>query len=84
MIDSNKIGKFSIEADAFNQHPDVVRTIMGECIILRAEMLLHMKAVEYVAIVEDFDEIEPGEQAPFYDLEFDPDAEKKVTWARRA
>ena len=58
---SRRIGAFSIWRRLIDENPEEARALMGQCIILRAEMMLHTDCIEYIAISEQFPEINPGD-----------------------
>jgi len=62
-------GLFKISTDLIESEPDVVRKIMGKCIIIRAEHLYGERVVTYAAISPEFDEVPRGEIAPEYLIE---------------
>lgn len=65
-----RIGKFRISCRLLSTQPELVRKIMGECIIVRAEMLYEAMCIEYTALSEWFDFIPEGEYAPLYAIKF--------------
>jgi len=65
-INSTRRGVFRLSMDTLRDDPDAARKIMGECLILRAEGLLMLGAVEYHAICAQFDEVEQGFVIPEY------------------
>lgn len=77
-----RYGKFELDTELFTEAPDVVRRIMADCIILNAHILIHKEAVEYTALVEQFDDIEIEMPPPDYDLEYDQE-KNAVTWVRK-
>ncbi len=65
MLDRHK-GYFEIPMSMIDDDKDVVKRIMGKCIIIRAETLWMNGNIEYHAICDEFREIEPSEIAPKY------------------
>lgn len=64
---SKRIGKFSITRDLIDAAPEAVRRlVMSNVIVLRAELMAHMDAIEYIAISDEFEEVEPGMMPPDY------------------
>lgn len=61
-----KRGYFKIPMSNLETKPEIVRQIMGRCLIVRAETLLICDAVEYHAYSPDFRELSEGEQVPEY------------------
>lgn len=82
MIKDRHIGNFEVSAEVINDHPDVLRTIMGTLIVLRAENDFATATVQYTAICAGFEEVAEGEVIPTYDVEYDPDTEE-VSWAKQ-
>jgi hypothetical protein len=81
MTAENRIGTFDIPDDAFEENSDVVRKIMGCCMIVRAEHLLQIKGVRYVAFCPDFEECDEAVDPPTYDIEVSD--EGVVSWVKR-
>lgn len=79
---STRIGRFEIDAETIDNHPDVLKKIMGTVIVIHAEFRVEKKAIEYYAIGEEFDELEEGAEAVAYDVEYDPETET-VSWAKQ-
>lgn len=63
-------------------HPDIVRRVTGEVVILRAEALFLKSCIEYIGLCEKFDELTEGEEIPSYDVEYDLTTDS-VVWMRR-
>lgn len=61
-----KAGKFSIPIGMLDTLPDLVKEIMGHCVIFRAEMLYLYNSIEYFAYSDLFNTIEIGEVPPTY------------------
>lgn len=79
---SRKIGRFEIEAEIIDEHPDVVLQIMATVIVIGADIAPDRKVIEYVAICEAFDDLDEGSVAPSYDVEYDQDTQE-VSWSRQ-
>lgn len=63
-----RLGRFEIPREVILDDPEMaIATLLG-MIVLRAEMMLHTDAVEYLAISPMFDEVAPGEVPPNYDI----------------
>jgi hypothetical protein len=77
----DRLGQFEIGLDLIAEMPDLVRRIMGECIIMRAEYLYDRKCVTYTAIHDAFEEREQGTAAPIYEPSYDQD-DDKLTWTK--
>ncbi len=81
MLKERRIGRFEVPVEIINENPDVVRAIMGEVIVLKADVLYHRKAMLYDAICPQFDEADEGVlDLPFYDINV---AEDGVTFTRK-
>ena len=78
---TDKLGSFEIGMDLIEEMPDLVRRIMGECIIMRAEYIYERKCVVYTAMHDAFEEREQGSPAPAYEPSYDQD-EDTLTWAK--
>ena len=65
----NRVGKFSISNVMLERNFDIARSILSKCVVVRCEMMFANNLLEYVAISPEFDEIEPGETAPEYEVQ---------------
>jgi len=65
-----RIGRFFIEWPLIERSPEVVRQVMAQCIVIRAELLGANHAVEYVAFSDSFDPVEHGSLVPEYHVRF--------------
>jgi hypothetical protein len=65
-IKNKRLGKFYITFDAIEIDHEYVYRVMGEVIVIRAEVLLHMDSIEYIAISKHFDIVEEGFIMPEY------------------
>ena len=65
-IKNRRLGKFYITFDAIEDDYNYICKVMGEVIVIRAETLLHMDSIEYIAISKHFDIVEPGFKMPEY------------------
>jgi len=90
----NKVGAFTISTEMLRELPmSIVNKIFKDIIVVRAEMLLHKNAIEYIANGEPFDEIGIREQVPEYEImihEFFPSGNAlflkkqiKIEWKRK-
>ena len=64
---SRQFGKFKILEIMIDNQPDLVRKIMGECIIVRAERMYVHDAIEYDAFSDHFESLDEGLMAPEYE-----------------
>jgi len=63
-----RYAQFHIDNDLIRDHPEVVLKIMDGMIVLRAEDLFAMKAIEYTVWHRYFTVVEPGQTAPLLTL----------------
>lgn len=68
-----RFGRFIICRKGIDDFSTNVKRIMGKCIIIRAQMLYECDAIEYYAISEHFDLLEPGTIPPTYEWHIDSD-----------
>lgn len=57
---SRQLGTFSISTEVLRADPDAARTALWGCVVVKAECIFHEDQIIYVAMHEDFDEIEPN------------------------
>lgn len=69
----NHVGRFRITQRKIYEDPQTITKIMGQMVIVRAEMLFIAMAIEYQAYSRLFDRIEEGVAPPLYLLEVDND-----------
>lgn len=69
--ENRRLGKFTINSVMIERNPEIVRAVMGRCIIVRCEMLFEIDALEYVAISPFFDVVDRGTLSPEYDVIID-------------
>lgn len=81
MFHNKRVGYFEIEVPMINEHPDVVRLVMGQVIVSRADESFARHSIHYLAICDAFEEVTPGEYFPCYDVAYDP-ATGEVTWTK--
>lgn len=82
MLQDRRRGRFQVGIHVINDAPEVVTQIMGQTIIVRAEAILAVDAIEYHAICEHFEELEDGMMVPEYDVIYDGET-GKITWAKQ-
>lgn len=58
---NRRIGKFRISRDLIEDSPQAVRELMGRCIVIQAMYSFAIDDVEYIALCDDFDEIDEGD-----------------------
>ena len=66
ILNSKKIGKFSINIKAINENPKLVLAIMSEVIVVKAELIAYRDEVEYHGISDRFHTIIAGSMIPKY------------------
>ncbi|MCO5157903.1 MAG: hypothetical protein M9945_14335 [Aquamicrobium sp.] len=81
-LPERRYGKFSIEQDVLIQAPDIVRKVMGECVILRAEFRFQMNQTDYEAWSPGFDPVPDGQEPPSYDVVYSDETDT-VTWSKQ-
>ena len=67
-----KKGVFYISTQTIVDVPEIVKKIMGQCIILRCEHIMIEEKLFYHAISDSFDQVEIGEIIPTYEWTYDP------------
>lgn len=65
-LKERRLGKFWVTFAAIESGSDSLYDMMKNVVVIRAEALLHMKAVEYIAISKQFDIISDSETVPEY------------------
>ena len=63
---SRRLGKFSIDRDYIDTHPDTVQQILSTVIVVRAEMMWDMDRIEYIGISHSFEALSCGGKTPWY------------------
>jgi len=76
-----RIGKFSITQDLIKENPEAVIELFCslKAIVIRAECLFHLNAIEYIAISKKFKKLKYGSKIPNYVLELTQNKEGKIT-----
>lgn len=59
-------GRFSIPAKIMLTQPDTAQVIMGQCLVMRCEHMMHSDTLEYMALSERFRSLTTGEMMPLY------------------
>jgi hypothetical protein len=77
---NRRFGTFTISRKMIETHPEIVKRIMGECIIVRAEMSYVRDAFEYTAISDWFDEVSEAAIPMEYGILFTKDG-NNIKWA---
>jgi hypothetical protein len=81
MTQWNRIGRFTIDHEHIDDNPEIVRAIMGTLIVVRAESLFANSCIEYIALCDDFEAMDPGTMPPFYDVVVDGE-QGTITWSK--
>jgi hypothetical protein len=71
--ENRRVGRFEISRKLIEDRPDIIRTIMGRCIVIRCETIYYTDAIEYTALSPDFDEVPEGRTIPRYVIEVSGD-----------
>ena len=80
-----RLGKFEIPREIILDDPETAIAITNGMLIYRAEMMLHMDCIEYMAISPMFDEIDNGSIPPSYEIIIEKtDEEIKVKVRRKS
>lgn len=64
----NRPGVFHIPRRSIFESPDLVKKIMSQMLIVRAEDMFVSSRIEYVAYSHLFDEVDQGSVAPHYEI----------------
>ena len=76
----NKVGRFEVPHAVLVENPDVMLKIMATVIVIGCALSRDKHAVlEYRAISPMFDDVEPGEDLPVYEANYDEEKDE-VTW----
>lgn len=65
-----RFGTFEIPKRFIEEYPNVVRQVMNDIIIVDARYRMDCDVIIYMGISDMFDEVQEGEYAPHYHLEF--------------
>ena len=78
-------GRFSIDAHMVDRAPKAVIAVLRDLIVVECEMHFAGWRLEYVAYGPQFDEVQPGEMYPYYDVKIKDlkPGEYHVTFKRR-
>ena len=70
VIGPKNIGKFLLSAKYIKLYPHKALKLMTALgvVVVRAEMMFHNDSIEYTAICDKFEEVEPNTKVPHYDL----------------
>ena len=83
---NNKVGHFKIDRRIIDTQPKKIKTIMSHMVIMRAEMMGHSDAVEYIARSDLFESVDAGHIFGYtintYDIAVDVDGVVTATRER--
>lgn len=71
--ETDKLGQFEVGIDVIREMPGVVKRIMSECIVMRAEFIYGTQTMLYHALHDDFEDREVGGPVPVYEPSYDSD-----------
>ena len=77
-----RVGVFSIASVLIERDEQMARTVLRECLVVRAEQIFTHKAIDYTALNDAFDEVPSGEYTPRYSWYFNED--NILTWHKWA
>ena len=75
---TKRLGKFNVSLDLIEQCPEVVKSVLSHMIVLKAETLYHTHTIEYVAMCDEFDVVPEGYVVPYYEIEINETADKRI------
>ena len=79
--ETDKLGQFEIPLDLIKTEPDLIKRIMGECIVMRADFVYATSSVVYHALHDEFEDRELGTSPPEYEPAYDSDSDT-LTWTK--
>lgn len=77
---TQRLGRFLISHAPITHDWRCLLPLFAKVVILRAESLYHLEAIEYLALCEDFEEVEMGAAPPAYRFTCVGDAEGGEVW----
>jgi hypothetical protein len=84
-VKDKRIGRFSVSRYEVDERPHVVRKVMKDVIVLRAEFMGYSDRIEYHGIHASFAAIGEAEEPPLYLIEVTQNGDGsvgKVKWVR--
>lgn len=78
-----RLGQFTITFDLIDRNPEIVREMMSDLIVVRAESMWHFRAIDYIAVGPPFEEVPEALRVPTYHAEIrqEPNGDVKfVGW----
>jgi len=80
MKENRRLGTFIVSSEMIENYPEIVKQIMGECIIVRAGFSYIEDAIEYTAISDWFDAIPINNVPMKYNIIFVKDG-NNIKWS---
>lgn len=71
-------GQFTISRVLIESNPKLVKKIMGDCIILKADFMYTDASVHYHAYSDSFEELSDGGVTPFYTISIIKEPRKRI------
>ena len=70
-MNRHNLGRFTLPAIMVDNRPEEVAQVFAllKCVPIRCENMAYNRSFDYMAISERFDEIKPGMEIPWYQLE---------------
>lgn len=66
-----RMGRFRVsDSLIWDNHPDYMRPLMQEVVIIECTHSYDTQCFNYLALCERFEELAPGEEAPWYEFTF--------------
>ena len=62
----NRLGRFIFPEYVLEANPRAIMTVLGDCVVTKAEHLWHIKAIQYYAMSMQFKELKEGDTPPLY------------------
>ena len=63
---SRRYGRFALHTEWVREYRSELLRVMGKCAVFRAEHLLHLDQIEYMAACDHFRQLNEGEVVPEY------------------
>lgn len=75
-----RAGKFSISLDMIDKYPITIKKVMGECIIVKAEIDYLSNTIEYTALSDWFEEVAENQCPMYYSIKCIKDKYNNIKW----
>jgi hypothetical protein len=79
--ETDKLGQFEIGMDVIKERPDIVKRIMSECIVMRAEFIYGTNNVVYHVLHDDFEDRDLASPVPVYEPAYDDETDT-LDWTK--